>query len=134
MCDSILVVDDDDNYLTFLTILLKRQGYRPRPFASASKAIESLRAEPASLVISDLFMPEMDGIEFARALRIEAPGIPMIGLSGWPTGFRDIGLRMLQELGADAVFEKPIEEAQLLAAVSSTIGNRSCAPVPLPLS
>lgn len=113
-----MIIDDDIQFLEYLKILLSRSGYRVRAFRDARAAIRQLKEIPPKLVITDVYMPDFDGIEVLREARLVAP---VIGLSGNVRGINGTHasniLRLLRQLGAAAVFEKPIDHKAILEEV-----------------
>jgi response regulator RpfG family c-di-GMP phosphodiesterase len=88
--NTILLVDDEENILSSLQRLLRREGYNVITTTSPGKALEIVRSEPVSLIISDQKMPEMGGTEFlARARDIQPEAIRII-----LTGYADINAAM----------------------------------------
>src|SRR4030042_6899699 len=87
---TILLVDDEENILSALQRLLRRENYNVITNASPEKALEILKHEPVSLVISDQRMPEMDGTEFLEKAREIQPVAIRIIL----TGYADINAAM----------------------------------------
>jgi DNA-binding NarL/FixJ family response regulator len=85
------------------------------------QALRQARAEPVDLVITDLVMPEQEGIETIRALRKEAPGVRIVAMSG---AFGGQYLKTAQLLGADAVLAKPVGSELLLAKVAQVLKKR----------
>lgn len=79
---NILVVDDDNTLLKFFKIHLNRFFSRVIVVKNAHEAIESLKAEDIDLVISDIKMPRMDGIQFMKKVKNHDPSIPVFLVSG----------------------------------------------------
>jgi CheY-like chemotaxis protein len=81
---KILVVDDDRTLRTVLTRYLENRGYQVEQVSSGREALVAVAKNPPDLVVSDVMMPEMDGIEFCRRLRTTPSGqlLPFIFLSG----------------------------------------------------
>jgi len=69
----VLVVDDEENTRLALTRLLSREGYQVRTASNGNEALCQLRNNPAELIITDLNMPEMNGLTFLRELNREYP-------------------------------------------------------------
>jgi DNA-binding response OmpR family regulator len=129
---AIVVIDDDKDHLAYLAALLYRAGYDAKPFASAAAALGSSAIGTASLVITDLVMPDTDGFEVLKAVRMTRENPPVIAISGTEVA-RDAMLRCIAEMGARMVFTKPINAEALLAAVARVIAatkGRSPADVP----
>lgn len=118
---TIVVIDDDKDYLAFLVALLSRAGYDCQGFIQARKALEHIEVAPAALVVTDIFMPETDGIEVLGAIRRTSPGTPVIALSGANDRYRRIYLEAMQALGATFELNKPIDPARLLGMVESCL-------------
>jgi CheY-like chemotaxis protein len=91
------------------------------------KLIKCLREERVSLAISDLFMPEVDGIEILRLLQSEFPEIPMIGLSVAANVWQRVCLNAMRALGANTVFEKPVDQVVLLNTVGQPVSRGALA-------
>lgn len=118
---TIVIIDDDKDYLAFLVALLSRAGYACQGFIEARKALEYMQAAPAGLVVTDVFMPDTDGIEVLRSIRRTSPVTPVIALSGANGRYRRFYLDAMQALGAAFELAKPIDPARLLIAVESCL-------------
>src|SRR6056297_224987 len=82
---QILVVDDEKNYRIILTSLLVRAGYRVWSAAGPSPALDILRSRAIDLVISDLCLGNLDGIELCRKIQAEFGSLPLILFSARPS-------------------------------------------------
>jgi len=118
---SILVIDDDESYLDYLSILLSRGGYVVHALRHGRNVAEVLRAQPFHAVVTDLYMPDVDGIEVLLMIKQLAPDLPVIGV----TGSSDPSNRAMAALGAYVVLSKPIDATALYAALQRVIGNGS---------
>ncbi len=80
----ILLVDDDDMYLSFITELLKEQGYEVSEATDGKQARERLESDVIDLIISDIFMPTLDGVLFHSYVRefSNRPEVPFVFVSG----------------------------------------------------
>jgi CheY-like chemotaxis protein/two-component sensor histidine kinase len=116
---SILVVDDDPGIRQLLHQLLGRAGYTVAIAENGRQAIEQVKAQPVDLVITDLYMPEREGLETIRELVAARPGLPIIAISGEG---RDL-LPVAKLLGAHATVAKPFRAEDLLRAVRETLGR-----------
>lgn len=117
---KVLVVDDE----RILRMLIKRQleiqGYQVRDVSSGSEALSIIEKELPDLIVSDVMMPEMDGLEFCRCLRSSSEGqlVPFIFLSSkGDLDDRIIGLSM----GADDYLIKPFEIRELVAKIEAQL-------------
>jgi len=113
----ILIVDDDEQVRSMLRLTLERAGFDVAEAADGLEAVRAHRRAPADLVITDIVMPEMEGIETIRELRRERPDLPIIAISGGgqiaPEGY----LQVAGKIGAARTFTKPVDRGELLAAV-----------------
>jgi CheY-like chemotaxis protein len=119
---EIVVIDDHPEHLDYLATLLRRCGYAVDAFRSAQAALRRVEQSAPGLVITDVFMPGMDGFEVLRGLRHAQPELPIIAVSGKGPQDRAIFLKAMQQLGACAGFAKPIDMAALLDAVARVTG------------
>lgn len=122
---EILVIDDDPQMRRLLTRILTGAGHTVREAANGKAGIESFRQAQPALVITDIVMPDVEGIELIRELRREAPTIPILAISGsrYP-----VYLRAATILGATAKLEKPFEKDKLLQAVAELLERSADAP------
>ena len=121
---SVLVVDDERMMREVLCGYLTRAGYRVAAVENGRSAVvEVARARP-DLVITDIVMPEQEGIQTILELRKIAPTLPVIAVSGGGPDHsaHDTYLSAARNLGADRVFRKPVDRATILAAVAELAG------------
>ncbi|HLA96291.1 MAG TPA: response regulator [Pyrinomonadaceae bacterium] len=110
---NILIVDDEQSYRQLLTLVFEGDGHAIRTATNGREALELVKAEPADVIISDVRMPDMDGIELLRASREHQPDIGVILM----TAFASVETaREAFKLGADDFIQKPfdVEELKLL--------------------
>jgi CheY-like chemotaxis protein len=123
----ILVIDDDSLVLMALRVNLERRGYQVELAADGHTGLALARSIACELLIVDIFMPGMDGLETIMRLRRWLPRVPIIAMSGFV--FRQSRhsapdfLRMATKLGATMSLHKPIRPADLLSAVDACIGH-----------
>jgi CheY-like chemotaxis protein len=125
----IVVIEDHPEYLDYLATLLRRAGYAVAPFTAAGAAVRFLQHHFASIVITDVFMPEMDGFEVLSEVRRRFPALPIIAVSGDAPGQGPTFLDAMRHLGACAALTKPIDAAALLAAIAQCLAQPSKGPV-----
>jgi PAS domain S-box-containing protein len=113
---EILVVDDEPDTLALLTSILTEEGYHVRPADSGSLALASVTTSPPDLILLDMRMPNMDGLEACRQLkaRKESREIPVVFVSG--SAEAEVRVEGL-ELGAVDFVTKPFNREELLARV-----------------
>ena len=124
----IVVIEDHPEYLDYLATLLRRAGYAVAPFTAASAAMQFLQHHRASVVITDVFMPEMDGFEVLSEVRRRFPALPIIAVSGDGPGEGPTFLDAMRNLGAYAALTKPVDAAALLAAIAQCLAQPSKGP------
>lgn len=118
---SILLVDDDDEFLAMLSAVLTRAGYQVRVAFDGQRAISTYRNRPVDLVITDLVMPEKEGMELIRELKRLDPEARIIAVSGAGHNALPHYLNIARALGAQRVLAKPFSEREILEAVSELL-------------
>lgn len=119
---EILVVDDEVAIRRFFERTLAQAGYSVRTAADGREALAALEAGLPQLVITDLVMPDQEGLETIRTMRGKYPGLRILAVSG---AFGGTQLRVAQLLGADAVLGKPVHALQLLEKVAELLAGTS---------
>jgi CheY-like chemotaxis protein len=117
---KVLVIDDERDIRCIMCRALKAAGHEVTAFSNGSGAIEHVRQEPADLLITDLFMPEVEGIETIREIRRLRPGMPIIAISGVDFEGGDY-LSVARKFGASATLKKPFWPADLLGVVARVL-------------
>ena len=118
---TVLLVDDDDNVLKTISPMLTDAGYNVLSVTKARAGFDQLQSHSVDLIITDIIMPEMEGIEFILKLRKESPSVPIIAISGSGRSSRFDYLTMARRLGATAVLEKPFGREELLSVVAEVL-------------
>jgi DNA-binding NtrC family response regulator len=116
---SILVIDDDPDTREVLLSTLELAGHTVVLASDGKQGVEQYRAQPADLVITDLYMPGQEGLETIKQLHMEFPEVRIVAMSGKPTGATM--LSVATRLGAAAVLSKPFLPEELLAAVERAL-------------
>jgi DNA-binding response OmpR family regulator len=121
----ILIVDDDPDQRDLLETLLRRQGFRTRGAESGAAALDLLGREPYALMITDVRMPGMSGLEALRRVREQHPRLPVLLV----TAFADVrsAVAAMRD-GALNYLAKPIDLDELMASVRLAV--QGGAPVP----
>ena len=114
----IFVVDDDHKVLQTIQSVLKRAGYQVSAFASAETCLASLDKLTCNLLITDVKMPDIDGLGLLARAKEIYPGLPVIMI----TGYGDIPMAVKAiKVGADSFIEKPLEKDNLLQTVAEIL-------------
>ena len=122
----ILIVDDEPKICQFLEMLLRREGYSAASVYNASDALNYIERETCDLVITDLMMPGMGGLQLIETLRRQSPSVGVIAMS--VLGFD--AFPRARDLGASYTFEKPFKVSEVLSAVHGLVGTAPSAPGP----
>jgi len=119
----ILVIDDDVQVRGAVRRILERAGHTVEDVGNGDAGLRAHRERPADLIITDIFMPERDGIETVRQLRRESPQVKIIVISGGDRT-QTMDLRKDAELlGAARSLRKPFELSELVQAVGELLGE-----------
>jgi DNA-binding NtrC family response regulator len=113
----ILIVDDEPKLRSAIRRMLEPQGYEIDEASDGLSAVRQFRAQPADLVLCDLFMPEKDGFEVLRDFSEEFAGVKIVSMSGGGCYGKVDMLPMAQRLGATAIIQKPFKSNELLAII-----------------
>lgn len=119
---TILVVDDDDLFRAMLCETLKAAGYEVLEAENGKAAMKVVLGSSLDLVITDLIMPEQEGIETIREIKRITPEMKIIAVSGGMRGGSMDFLQIAEYMGATRVFKKPIDRKAFLSAVSELVG------------
>ncbi len=122
----ILVVDDDENICRVVQRMLSAAGYDVDVARDGQEALAKLTPDVA-LVLSDVLMPEMDGIEMIMRLRKEAPDAKIVSMSGGGIQDKEHVLEIAQRLGAVKTLPKPFSREDLLGVVQAVLGEAPAA-------
>lgn len=117
----ILVIDDDEQVLDMLYESLTREGYDVLRASNGEQGLRLYREGHVDLIITDLIMPEKEGIETITELRQDFPDVKIIAISGGGrTGTKDY-LHMAKIFGVQRTFTKPVAREQLLDSIRELI-------------
>ena len=119
----ILIIDDDDIIRRMLSLMLTKAGYDVLDAADGKEGLKQFRENEIDLVITDLIMPEKEGIEMIMELKNDFPDVKIIAMSGGaqmgPEGY----LQLADALGAQRTLKKPIARDDLLGAIEEILAN-----------
>jgi CheY-like chemotaxis protein len=126
---SILVIDDDPSIRKLLRHVLEEAHYTVFEAADGDQAMRLARQQPVDLIITDILMPERDGLEVIRQMRRENPLVKIIALTG---GGSYLGLETLEtakDFGAVGTMAKPFDIHQLIDVVGKSISLNAAPPL-----
>lgn len=118
----ILVIDDDPVVRDMLVEMLKREGYDVDSAEDGRAGMRRFREQPSALVITDVLMPEQEGLETLMQLRQTGRPVKVMAISGGGRVGADTYLNSARTLGADAILAKPFGREELLEKVTALLG------------
>ncbi len=121
----VLIVEDDTIIRGFLSDALRMQGFSTTSAADGVEAVEQLAQAETDLVLTDVRMPNMDGLELCRRITTERPGLPVVLITGQPASDDEA---LLVESGARAILRKPIRIQHLYEVICDTVGPSESKP------
>jgi DNA-binding response OmpR family regulator len=126
----ILIIDDDEPFRTMLRMTLTKLGYDVIEAPNGKLGLSLHLASPADLVMTDLIMPEQEGLETIRLLRRKQPEVKIVAMSGGGRiNARDF-LVVARMFGANRTLVKPFSREQLEATLAELLGPQPAAPQP----
>jgi len=120
---AILVIDDDERIRSVFKRYLEANGHKVDCAADGRQGLRRIDEQAPDLVVTDIMMPEADGLEVVMGLRNRGSGVPVIAISGGMHAMPLDFLPIAKKLGARKVLYKPIELDILLAAVSEVLAD-----------
>jgi DNA-binding response OmpR family regulator len=120
---KILVIDDDEIMNGMIMQLLSEAGYEVEGAEDGSLGLKRLASEKFDLIVTDIVMPEKEGIETIMEIRGQNMETPIIAISGGGKIDPEQYLRMAQHFGADYTFQKPFDQKHFLAAVRECLSG-----------
>ena len=117
----ILIIDDEPQIRSMLRLMLERVGYEVAEAPDGIEGIRRYRENPADLIITDLIMPNKDGIGMIIDLKKEFPRVKIIAMSGGGVNRPEGYLDGAKKLGAACTLTKPIDRDEMLKAVKETL-------------
>ena len=125
----VLVIEDDEYFRSLTLRWLQSCGIEAEGAAHGARGLALYRERPADVIITDMFMPEMEGFETIHDLRQEFPEVKIIAMSGRDAKAKYDVLLAARQIGAARTFKKPFRFEELVAAVRE-LGEASPRQVP----
>ena len=125
---QILIIDDDDQLRRMMRQMLEGAGHTVTEAGDGHRGFEAFKADPSDLVVTNLFMPERDGLELIKAVRAVGD-VPIVlvsgaGAPGAPsTSYASNMFRIAEKFGASRVLQKPFDRDALVGTVSDLLAR-----------
>jgi YesN/AraC family two-component response regulator len=114
---KILIIDDEPYILLMLKKMLERAGYEVDLASNGREGLELFSKASADLVITDIIMPDKEGLELILEMKKKRPGLKIIAMSGGGRISPESYLECAQHFGAEKVFQKPFKQKEMVTAV-----------------
>lgn len=121
---TILVIDDQADLRAMIEMTLVSAGFHVVGAANGREAIRAVAKEKIDLVLTDLLMPERDGLEVMADLRRSRPDLPVIAMSGGGRMPADFYLKVARTFGAKTILEKPFSPEQFLEKIGGVLSDK----------
>jgi len=118
---NILIIEDNSDLRAVMSTMLGEMGHETYEAENGAEGLKHHQQTPASLIITDLHMPELDGIETIKELRAATPEVKIIAMSGANTFMVETNLETSRNQGADRTFTKPFDHDEFKRAVVELI-------------
>jgi len=125
MMPRILIIDDDHHILIMTKKMLERAGFQVELASNGNEGLELFKMMPVDLVITDIIMPEKEGLETIRAMKKLRADLKIIAMSGGGKISSDNYLDAAKIFGATRVLGKPFSQKQMVSAVHELLDNPS---------
>jgi len=119
----ILVIDDNDAFRSTICLWLKHHGYEVQEAADGKIGMTLLASSAPDIILTDILMPEQDGLETIQAVRKQLPDMKIIAMSGGMLDGRVDFLPLAAKFGADHVMHKPFSGSELLLVLEKFLPN-----------
>jgi len=116
--ERILIVDDEPNIVQLARLYLERDGYKVDSVGDGCSALEAAENHPPALMVLDIMLPELDGLEVCRRLRAGGSSLPVLMLTARD---EDVDKILGLELGADDYLTKPFNPRELVARIKAIL-------------
>ena len=118
---QILFVDDNDDFRDSMALILMKAGFRVTPAPNGRDALELYDENPADVIVTDLIMPDMEGLELIKELRRRNREARIIAISGDGRFRPDSYLEFAKRIGASSVLAKPFDPSKLIVMIKQLL-------------
>ena len=120
---TLLIIEDDHHILLMIKRMLEPLGYEIKLASDGKEGLDMFHKFDVDLVITDIIMPEKEGLEIIRDMRRERPNLQIIAMSGGGKISADNYLETAKIFGAAKILEKPFTRKQMVSAVQDLLGE-----------
>lgn len=121
MAARVLIADDNAEMREVLRLMLEREGYEVEEAPNGEVALQRFREKPADVVVTDILMPEKDGIQTIMELWRDYPNVKVIAISGSGGAETETHLQYARLFGAMKTFPKPVSRHELILAIEELL-------------
>jgi DNA-binding NtrC family response regulator len=121
----ILIIDDDHHILLMIKKMLERAGFEVDLASNGNEGLDIIKKVSVDLVITDIIMPEKEGLETIREMKRLCPDMKIIAMSGGGKVSADNYLNTAKIFGASKILAKPFSQKQMVSAVQDLLGEPS---------
>ena len=121
----ILIVDDEELILMGWKYALESAGYNVRTALTGINAISIAQRERPDIVITDLIMPKMNGVEICRKIKEKSPGTEVVLVSGHPEEIKNFQTDFINAGGMDLLLKKPLSTDEIVGAVKVIMNEKT---------
>jgi CheY-like chemotaxis protein len=123
--NHILLIDDEEEVRSTWRDMLEQAGYEVAEAANGRQAVTMFETDPAEMVITDIIMPELDGIDMIIELRRRWPSVQIVAISGGGISRQLNILELSKKVGADRVLAKPVTANDLTDTVQGLLDQKT---------
>lgn len=121
----ILVCEDDVVFQELVRTVLSRDGHETVCVENGNEALSAIAREPFDLLVTDIVMPDKDGLETIREIRSRRCGLMVLAMTSGLPNLKAEFLKAASALGADGVIQKPFKASELRAQVTALLGVKA---------
>ena len=114
---AILVIEDEETVRRAISVILEQKGYELKSAEDGVAGLKALHEQTFDLVITDIYMPDKDGLAVIREIKRDFPDCKIIAISAYFLTLQDTYSKSVMEIGPDKVIPKPFDVDELLEAV-----------------
>lgn len=121
MKKKILIIDDEVDILFMLRKMMERAGFIVTLASNGREGMERFYEDPPDMVITDIIMPEKEGLEIIREMKKKQPALKVIAISGGGRISADSYLETASYFGANRIFQKPFTQSEIISAAKTLL-------------